>query len=374
MERIPLYRVHMPKDVMSVLEEVLFSGYIAQGPKSDEFEKRFGEWVGNPNTVLTSSCTGALALSVRQALDSGEPTEKPNVVSTPMTCIATNTPIREAGAAIKWADVEEDTGNISAASIDETIDEDTRAIMLVHWSGMPADLDAIHRVAQKHGVPVVEDSAHALGALYKSKKIGNHSEYACFSFQAIKHITTIEGGAVACKKPEDAERITKLRWFGLNRKEQRDSIKGFEEYTGAGYKMNTNDVSSAIGLEQLKYLDGIVTRHKENAKTLKSELDGTVGFPRVADGADPSYWILTILVEPDKKRAISDSLSAQGIDNSVSHTRNDIYKGLGNEALGDDSAVARFDARKLNIPCGWWLTQDDLQRIANATKEAVKNA
>ena len=368
MERIPLYKVHMPKAVAKPLLKTLFCGYVTEGPRVAEFEKAFAQWVGNPHTLATNSCTSSLHIALHECgVKQGT-----NVVTTPMTCVATNTPIRNLGGAIKWADVEQDTGNISAASVEEKIDDDTRAVMVVHWAGMPCDLDGVHKACRKHGIPVVEDAAHALGATYGGKKIGSHSQFACFSFQAIKHISTIDGGALCCgdaKKEEDGRR---LRWFGLDRNEPRDSINGFKLMApDAGYKMNMNDVAATIGLVQLKYLDGIVAKHKRNAAFLRSELDGAVELPRVPAASDPAYWLFTILLPPSQRRKVSDHLSACGIDNSTSHMRNDIYAPLGGKAVGCEG-LEYFSSRMLNIPCGWWLSQGDLRRIVKAVKEAVK--
>ncbi len=365
MDRIPLYKVHMPRSIMKPLERTLFSGFVAEGPRTKEFEQKFGAWLGNKNTAMVNSCTSALTLALHES-GVGPGT---NVVSSPMTCVATNTPIKNLHADVKWADVEPTTGNLDPASAEEMIDEKTKAIMVVHWAGMPANLTEIHKIANKHGLPVIEDAAHALGARYKGKKIGTISDFSCFSFQAIKHITTIDGGALACSSRSAYQRTRKLRWFGFDRNAPRTSTRGFTHMEEAGYKMNMNDVQATFGLEQLKYLDGIVNKHKANAAYLRSELEGVVDLPVQAKGSDPSYWLLTVLLPANKRKKFSDYLNAKGIDNSTSHTRNDIYRALGKRVKYEN--LEYFGSSMLNLPCGWWVNSDGLDRIVKAVKGAL---
>src|SRR6185369_10589141 len=122
---------------------------------------------------------------------------------------------------IVWADIDPETGNISAASIKSRITEKTKAIIVVHWGGLPVDLEEINAIAKAANLKVIEDAAHALGAQYQGSKLGVHSDFVCFSFQAIKHITTVDGGALLCKSEEDYHRGKLLRWYGIDREQPR---------------------------------------------------------------------------------------------------------------------------------------------------------
>lgn len=356
----------MPDSILGPLKETLFSGYITMGPRVKEFEKEFGQWIGNNRVSMVNSCTSALTLALYQSgVQKGT-----NVVSTPMTCVATNTPIKNLQADIRFADVHADNGNIDASTIEEQITDDTKAIMVVHWAGVPCDLNAVHAVAKKHGLPVIEDAAHTLGGFYDGKKIGNHSDFVCFSFQAIKHINTIDGGALFCKNEEEYQRSKRLRWFGLDRDEERNAIVGYKTMKEPGFKMNMSDVSAAMGLEQLKYLDEIVSKHKSNAKILRQELSGVVDCMAVPPKADPAYWIFTILVNSEKRKEIARKLDEAGIDANTSHMRNDIYEPLSTPL--DYPGLNSFSSRMLNIPCGWWVNPDELNHVIKSIKEAVK--
>ena len=211
---IPLFKVHYPEGVGKKIDDVFRSGFITEGEYSDKFESSFGNYIGNPNCCLTNSCTSAITL----ALDLCDVKKGDEVISSPMTCMATNEPVYNAGAKIVWADIEKNTGNIDPKSVEDRITEKTKAIISVHWAGQPFNISEINRIAKKHGIKVIEDAAHALDSTYKGEKIGNHSDFVCFSFQAIKHLTTADGGALLCKSKTDFEKAKLLRWFGLNRK------------------------------------------------------------------------------------------------------------------------------------------------------------
>jgi dTDP-4-amino-4,6-dideoxygalactose transaminase len=159
---IPLFKVHMPPSVLEPLNATLMSGYIGQGPKVDEFESALAPWFGNDNVLSVNAGTSALHLALRLAdVGAGD-----DVVTTPMTCSATNEPILERGARVVWADINPLTGNIDPLDVERKITSSTKAIMAVHWGGYPCDFDELNRIARKYNVALIEDAAHAFGATY----------------------------------------------------------------------------------------------------------------------------------------------------------------------------------------------------------------
>ena len=274
MEQIPLFKVHMPREVLSALEETLFSGVVTEGPRAQLFEKAFQNYINNPNTALLNSCTSAITLALRLA----GVENRDEVITTPMTCLATNVPILTLGAIPVWADINPNTGNIDPSKIEALITSKTKAIICVHWAGMPSEVDKINFIAKKHGIKVIEDAAQSLGAEYDNLKIGNHSDYVCFSFQAIKHLTTVDGGAIACKTEEDYKRAILLRWFGLSRNFKKTPVLWDAEVSEPGFKMHMNDLNATIGLIQMKYVNEIVAKHVANAEFLRNELKGVKGI------------------------------------------------------------------------------------------------
>ena len=241
----------MPESVIGPVTETLLSGWIGEGPKVKQFEAQLAAYLGvEPNRVLTvNSGTSALELALRLAnVGPGD-----EVISTAMTCAATNEPICWRGRTFVGLIFDPLTGNISAKSVAEAINEKTKAIMIVHWGGYPCDLAEINDIADAPGIPVIENSAHALGSEYQGKLIGNHSAFACYSFQAIKTITTVDGGLVVCRDPEAAHRGRKLRWFGIDREARKTEVFWEYDIEEPGYKFHMNDVAATIGIEQFKY-------------------------------------------------------------------------------------------------------------------------
>ena len=189
---IPIVKPFIPpKEVlMPALEKTIYSGYIAQGQKVEDFEFKLGQYFENKNILTVNSGTSALHLSLILAnVGPGD-----EVISTALTAEPTNTSIAQTGAKVVWADTEALTGLICPKSVEKLITNKTKAIMIVHYAGMVANLNEFYRIREKYTIPIIEDCAHAFGAEYKGKKLGYYSDFAIYSFQAIKHLTTIDGG------------------------------------------------------------------------------------------------------------------------------------------------------------------------------------
>jgi perosamine synthetase len=271
--------------------------------------------------------------------------------------------IRHAGGAIVWADVDPANGNIAAESIAGQITPRTRAIVVVHYGGIPASMRAIREVADNAGIPVIEDAAHALGARYCGHPIGAAAEYTMFSLQAIKHMTTVDGGMLACKDPEDLAKGRTLRWFGIDRQVSRTEV----DVATVGYKYHMNNVNATIGLVQLDYVDCIVGRHIANGRYFDTALRDIAGLElcRWDAAAQPSYWFYTILVE--RRDDLMRYLAEHGIGSSQAHKRNDwhsVFAGSRRELPGLDA----FYSRMLHIPCGWWVGDEDREFIADTIR------
>lgn len=367
MNNIPLFRVNLPKDIHLALQPVLESGFISEGPKSKEFQEKLQEWLGNPHTAIVNSGTTALTLAYRLA-GVGPGT---SVIASPMTCLASTEPVLSLGGRVIWCDIDPTTGNLDPTKLEELIEEDTVAVSFTDWAGTPCALDEITTICRRHGLKTIEDAAHSFGARYKGNKVGSLAtgiDYTCFSFQAIKHMTTVDGGALACASKEDFERATLLRWFGCARGHNNSPVKWSGDVTEYGYKGHMNDVNATIGLESLKTIDDIVDAHKRNGAWLMDLLTccddvETLDIPEAIDSA---FWIFTIkLKDSEHRKRVSDALTAAGVGNNIVHTRNDHYSLFdspgGNVAL---AGMAEFSDRMLNIPCGWWLDNADVMYIA----------
>ncbi|MBW2340808.1 MAG: aminotransferase class I/II-fold pyridoxal phosphate-dependent enzyme, partial [Deltaproteobacteria bacterium] len=210
--KIEFYRHNLDESYVGVLPEVLGSIFLTTGPVTADFEKRFSRYVGLTETIAVSSCTAALHLSLL-ALGIGPGDE---VITTPMTFVATSTAIMHIGAKPVWVDVEEDTGNLNTDLIEEAITEKTKAIIPVHLYGQMCDMKRIRGIADKYGLFVIEDAAHALESERDGIRVGQLADATCFSFYATKSITSGEGGAVTTNSKKLAENIRILRLHGMN--------------------------------------------------------------------------------------------------------------------------------------------------------------
>lgn len=363
-KNIPLFKVFMPKSVMKPLRKTLFSGYVGEGPRVAEFERRLTPWFNNNNVLALNNGTAALQLALKLSnVGYGD-----EVISTPMTCSATNEPILAMGARIVWADIDPWTGNINPLDVAGKITPKTKAIMCVHWGGYPCDLDELNAIAAKYRIKLIEDACQALGATYHGKPIGSHSDFACFSFQAIKEMTTVDGGALVCKSRVDCERGRLLRWYGINRKAKRKDLRCEADIIEYGYKFHMNDVTATIGLEQLKYVGGTIEKHRANARRYNEAFRDTkaVQLLRYKNDRKSSYWLYTIRVKNRSK--FMEHMKIAGITVSQVHVRNDTHTAFKDFKI-DLPGVDEFASEQVSIPVGWWLTDKDLATIINAAIE-----
>lgn len=359
---IPLFKIHSPPDIGRTIQEVFDSGFITEGEKSDLFERKLGDLIGNKDVAIVNSCTSALTL----AYDIAGVGPGDEVISTPMTCMATNEPIHNSGARIVWSDIDPETGNIDPLSVEKCITSKTKAIVGVHWSGLPFDIDAINEIGKRHGIPVIEDAAHAIGASYKDKKIGGHSDFVCFSFQAIKHLTTGDGGALSVNNGQDIDLIRKIRWFGLDRKFT--GQKWSQDIARSGYKFHMSNINASIGLRQLDYIDDIIKKHIANGVFFDENITNKrVKKLRTNKDSQSSYWIYTVLV--DNRQEFSRYLRENKIASDVVHVRNDKYTVFKDYERKSLPGCDYFCERMINIPVGWWLDQDEIEKIVNVVND-----
>lgn len=366
-EQVVLFKVFMAENVMGPVTKVLASGYIGQGPKVDEFEKELGKFLHNPYVFTVNSGTSALHLSLRLAnVGTGD-----EIITTAMTCTATNWAILHAGAKIVWADIDPNTGNIDPQSVKKNLTSKTKAIMVVDWGGYPVDINAIRKAAP--GISIIEDAAHAFGSVYKKKMVGNAADFTCFSFQAIKHLTTIDGGAVAVRKKKDYDRGILLRWYGIDRKAERRTDERIEiDVPEWGYKFHMNDVNATVGLENLKHVKKILAAHRDNALFYKNQLKGVKGVELMQEskGDLSSYWLFTIKVK--NRKEFMDYMKKNNVMVSQVHRRNDTHPTVAQfkKAL---PGVDKFTSEMICIPVGWWITKKERKRISDLIKYFYKS-
>lgn len=365
---IPLHKVYMSPDVEHRVNQTLRSGTVTQGPRVQEFEEALRQYLTVEQVLAVNSCTSALQLAAYLA--GVRPGSR--VITTPMTCSATNTALVAMGAGLVWADVDPWTGNIDPGSVAERLKEypDAVAVVCVDWAGNPCQLHGLKATCQEAGVKLIEDAAHAFGAEYDGKKIGHHGDFVCFSFQAIKPLTTVDGGALVCQDPADHERGKLLRWFGLDR----DQPRTRQDMPEAGWKYHMNDLGASIGLANLPYIEReVLAKHRRNGRILDRILSDAVPTPTLHAGTyytprSPSYWVYTIL--PEDKEAVRKALTRAGVQAGEIHQRNDGLTAF-RRFKRDLPGVDAFAARQISVPCGWWVSEEQAEMIGNTILEAV---
>lgn len=359
---IPLVKPYFPdpKVLMPALEDIIYSGYVAEGQPVYDFEDKFKDFIGNPYCLALHSGTDALHLAFRLA--NIQPGDK--IISTPMTAEPTNTSIAMVGGEIVWGDVNPDNGLLDPVSVRQLITPEVKAIVLVHYAGMVCDMDEFYKISNEFNIPIIEDAAHALGSKYNGKMIGNDADYTIFSLQAIKHMTTVDGGFLCVKNESDLDRARRLRWFGLDKKRSRLE----NDIVEVGYKYAMNNVNATIGLVQMKYIKNILSIYIKNGKYFDDQLEGVDGVQLVkySQNTDPSYWLYTMKVE--RRDDFIRMMESEGITASPLHHRNDTHS-IFQKSKRILPNMDKWYNSFVHIPCGWWVTDEDRNRIAEIIKK-----
>lgn len=357
---IRLFRVGLSQSDIELalghLRRALESGYIGEGPLCAELECRLATYVGFDRLLLVNSGTSALRLAAH--LCGARPGTE--VISTPVTCLATNTAILETGASIVWADVDE-YGLISPSSVADKVNSRTVAVMCVDWAGQLCDVAAIRRATR--GVSIIEDAAHAFGAPMRRRN--DRGDFVAFSFQAIKHFSTGDGGGLVCPGSALAERARLLRWFGLDRT-RGDSMRCYQHVAEAGFKMQSNDLAASIGLASLDGVQSRLALCRENAQRYFAELSTVpyVLLPRNTEGTP--WWFFPIRVS--RPILFSAFLEERGIEAQQVHARNDTNAAF-DQARVSLPGVDAFCEHQVNLPVGAHVAPDEITRIVDSVRE-----
>lgn len=373
MKNYPLFKVHIPvEDSLKKIKEVLESGFINEGIQVAELTQKLQEFFETNKLVLVNSCTSALTLALKlSGVTAGD-----DVISTPMTCVATNTPITTIGANIVWADVNPNSGMLDPKDVEKKITDKTKAVMAVAWAGTPPELLELKRICNEKNVKLILDAAHAFGAKYNNSQIHSWADFTCYSFQAIKHVTTGDGGALISSNEEDYKKSKSLKWFGLDRDLAKDASGNWKgqqwdvDILEAGYKFNMNNLTAAIGLSQLSHIENIIKKHKRNARIYekifhKNKFLIPAEKPKFSES---SFWVYTMKLKSEKisRNELLEKLNEKGICAGVVHVPNDDYTAF-SKFKTHLPGVEEFSSNQFSLPCGWWLNEKDIEHIANLT-------
>jgi len=373
---IPLFRTKIYQEAIDNVVATLQSGWLGLGPRVEEFEKAFCDYIGCKYAVALNSGTAALQLAM-ELLDLPRGSR---VISTPLTFVATNHEILRAGCEPIFADTDIITGNMNDFSVrrlcrlfgkGEHNTNRPRAIMAVHYGGTPIPIDFLYEIGQEYHIPIIEDAAHACGSSYMGEMVGKRARLACFSFHAVKSLVTGDGGMLATNDEELAVRARKLRWFGIDKSTADRSKNGYGwEYNveGLGYKLHMNDIAASIGLGQFKHLDEDIAQRHQFFEWYKEA------------GLDPLYesenWksthhlIVILAKDAGTKHKIVDNLTKNEIQTGCHYLPNYYYK-MYKECLRADNCkdTEDFYSRCITLPNYIGMEREDVKLIAEKIKE-----
>ena len=357
---ISLFTTFVHPSAQQRVGAVLASTFLSEGKLVKEFEARLSAELGMTHPAALNSGTSALHLALEVAgVGAGD-----EVILAPQTFIASALTVVQVGAKPVFADIQYETGNIDPADIEHRITSRTKAIMVVHWGGYPCDMVEIGAIAARHGLPVVEDAAHALGASYQGQNIGAISDYTCFSFQAIKHLTTGDGGALCTRDPEKAREVFRRRWFGIDRAHSPVNELGEREYdlTDVGYKYHLSDYGAALGLANLTDYAQRMARRRELVARYDAGLAGVAGRTSFVHQSDrqSAHWLYGFHVE--NRLGFIRALKSKGVAASVVHDGIDHNTLFGGRRM-ELTQQRRFDETQIHIPLHDALTDEQADYI-----------
>jgi dTDP-4-amino-4,6-dideoxygalactose transaminase len=371
-EYLPFARPTIDRETIDGVDEVLKSGWITTGPEVERFEVALSEYVGGERHVRAmNSATGALEVALRLA-GVGEGDE---VIVPAMTFAASANVVLRVGAKPRFVDVDPDTRNLLPDAVEAAITPWTRAIMPVHFAGLPLDCDALYRLARKHDLRVVEDAAHAIGSRFEERRIGGFGDLVCFSFHANKNMTTIEGGAISVADEDTARQLELLRFHGITK-----LADGSMDVSIAGGKHNMTDVSARIGLSQLARLDEFNGKRRALAKRYLDNLgqDSPVRLPAAGEG---HAWHMFAPLVPFAELGLDfaglrDRMHAQGIGIGRHYPAVhlfSLYREMGYRD-GQFPNAERIGAETVTLPLFPAMQVADVDRVCDVLRETLAKA
>ncbi|MBT4911410.1 MAG: DegT/DnrJ/EryC1/StrS family aminotransferase [Alphaproteobacteria bacterium] len=365
-DNIVMFYPHVSELSKSLVMETLDSRWIGQGPKVKLFEEDFSKKFGSSSpAIAVGSGTDALHLSYMLAnLEPGD-----EVIAPVFTCTATNIPFLYMGVKINFADIDPETMNIDVSHVRQLMNQNVKAIVCVHYGGLPCDMDELQLIADEWGVPIIEDAAHAVGAKYKGVNVGSISDFTMFSFQAIKHITTGDGGMLIIKNKDLVDKAERIRWFGIDRKSKQAGIWE-NDITEVGYKYQMTDIAAAMGIASLSEFDEQSKLRKELFETYEVELANCDRLKVVGGGfsdREHAAWLFTVLVED--RYTLQQKLRENGIESNQVHFRNDRYS-IFNEFTEGKSFpnMDKLEDNYLVLPLHTKMSKDDVKRVCKVIK------
>lgn len=374
---VPFARPWITDEDRAAVLDVLSGHVLTHGPQGEAFEAEFRAFVGGGHAISMSSCMAALHLAyVEMGIGPGD-----DVLVPAQTHTATAHAVELVGARPVFVDCEPTTGNVTVDALRAALTPQTKALSVVHFLGAPCDMPAIMAFAEEKGLKVVEDCAIALGTRIHGKHVGLWGDVGTFSFYPVKHITTGEGGIFLTKHASVAERVKKLRAFGVDRSHTERTIPGFYDVPSVGYNYRMSEMSAALGRSQLRRIETILTKRRENFGMLADAISTIPGVAILHD-RDPahtlSHYALTAVLSgtaAGRRNEVVQRMNAAGVGTSIYYPQPVPRMAYYRQRYGYDAKkfpnAERISDRSVALPVGPHLDKVDLEHVANALRAAI---
>ena len=365
-EGIPLFYPNISKSAIDEVVDTLSGRWIGQGPKVNSFENEFKKkYLGNKSALAVGSGTDALHLSyLLSNINPGD-----DVLVPVFTCTATNIPLLYIGANPIFIDIDPLTMNISVDDVVKKITKKTKALVCVDYGGMPCDYKQLNEICKEYKLKLISDAAHSLGSKYKGQFSGQLADYTIFSFQAIKTLTTGDGGMLAIRDNNELSRAKRLRWFGIDRENKQGGIWE-NNIREIGYKYQMTDIAASMGLRALDDIDSVIKYRIELFQTYVAKLNikrvQMIGEEIDVDSVN-SAWLSTIIVDSDRV-GLMKKLRNSGVESGQVHYRNDRYSIFGGRKI-DLPVMDDLEDRYLVLPLHTKMNVQDVEFICEIINE-----
>lgn len=375
---IAIAKPYLTADEAQSAYDTILSGWVTQGPKVQEFEEKFATYVGTKYAVALSNCTTALHLAMIVAgIKAGD-----EVICPSMSYVATANSIKYVGATPVFAEVNE-FYNLDVHDVEKRITPKTKAILLVHQIGMPADIDAFKALCGKHKLQLIEDAACAAGSAYKGKKIGSHSDLVCFSFHPRKVITTGDGGMITTNNESYYKRLKLLRQHAMSVNDRDRHNAGkiiFEDHLEVGYNYRMTDIQAAVGIKQLEKLDFIISERRKIAYRYNEAFKSIacVNLPIERENYFSNYQSYAIFIKPDSKVSRNQFMELM-LDKGIS-TRRGIMTAHRESAYKNEClnlklpASENFADNSVLLPLFYPMSNNDIENVIATVKNILNEA
>jgi dTDP-4-amino-4,6-dideoxygalactose transaminase len=368
MAKIPVYQPYLGPEITAAAQSALEAGWLGMGRLSQQFEEGIEHFLGltDRKVVATNSCTEALHLAA-QLIGLGPGDE---VIAPSFTYVAGHQAITRTGASIVFCDIEPDTLGLDPARVEELITEHTRAILCVDYMGLPCRLDELWEIAQRHGLRLIEDAAHAFGSESHGRPIGSFGDITCFSFGPVKMITTLEGGAIITSNPADVQTLHELRHLGINSDTEAryKNQRNWEfDVVRQGFRCHLGSVPAAIGLAQLPLVGDFIANRQDYCRSYDHAFQGLSSVTLFdTDWKNVAPYIYVLRLEDGTQRAaLIEHLKEQGVATGIHFLGAHHFSYYADSRRGPLPVTDQVTEQVLTLPLHPYMTEESLSRVAS---------